>query len=94
MRMFCASLAINPARIAVGIVLLFPDRQPNFDLVDDVTAGIECLVPVRGRYADPDGTFADFQHAGPVYAMGMKDRELCPGLCNDFLALADGQGLV
>jgi hypothetical protein len=46
---------------------------------------------VRGRYADPDGTFTDFEHAGSMHAVGMKDRELCSGLCNYFLTLADGQ---
>ncbi len=94
MRMLRATFAINPAGMAVGIVFFFPDGQPHFHLIDDVTAGIECLVPVRGRYADPDGAFADFQHAGPVYAMRVKDREPCSGLGNDFLALADGQWLV
>ena len=92
--MFGAAFAINPARIAVGIVLFFPDRQSHFHLVDDVTAGNECLIPVRGRDADPDGTFTDFEHAGAMHAMGMKDGELCSGLGNHFLTLADGQRLV
>lgn len=89
--MFGAAFAINPARIAVGIVLFFPDRQPHFHLVDDVTAGIERLIPVRGRDADPDSTFTDFEHTAAVHTMGMKDGELCFSLCNHFLALADGQ---
>ena len=92
--MFGAAFAIDPARIAVGIVLFFPDRQSHFHLVDDVTAGNECLIPVRGRDADPDGTFTDFEHAGAMHAMGMKDSELCPGLSNYFLTLGDGQRLV
>ncbi len=92
--MFGAAFAINPARTAVDIVLFFPDRQPYLHLVDDVTAGIERLIPVRGRDADPDGTFTDFEHAGTVQAMGMKDGEPCSGLCNHFLTLADGQRFV
>ena len=92
--MFGAAFAIDPARIAVGIVFFFPDRQSYFHLVDDVTAGNECLIPVRGRDADPDGTFTDFEHAGAMDTMGMKDGELCPGLSNHLLTLGDSQRLV
>ncbi len=92
--MFGAAFAIDPARIAVGIVFFFPDRQSYFHLVDDVTAGKERLIPVRGRDADPDRTFTDFEHASTMHAMGMKDGELCSGLSNHFVTLGDSQRLV
>ena len=41
-----ASLAVDPAGVAIGIVLFFPDRQPNLDFVDNVAACLERLVPV------------------------------------------------
>ena len=41
-----AVLAVNPFGVAVGVVLLCPDGQAYFDLVDDVAAGVECGAPV------------------------------------------------
>ena len=94
MGVFGTTFAINPARMAVSVVFFFPDRQSHLDLIDNVPTGIERLVPVRRRYADPDGAIADVQHAGPVNTVRMKDRELGAGFGNDFFAFGDGDGLI
>ena len=94
MSVCCAALAIDPAGITVCIMFFLPDRQAHFHLINDVSAGIESLVSVRGRYANPDGAFADLEHAGAMYAMRVKDREFGTSLEDDFLSLADGQRLV
>src|SRR5262249_10840396 len=47
LRMRSAPLAIHPAGVTVEIVLLLPDGQAVFDLIDDVSAGAESLVAVR-----------------------------------------------
>src|SRR5215470_10157479 len=47
LRMRSAPLAIHPAGVTVEVVLLLPDGQAVFDLVDNVSAGAESLVAVR-----------------------------------------------
>lgn len=41
-----ATLAIDPTRITIGVVLFFPDWQPDLQLVDDISAGQEGLITV------------------------------------------------
>jgi len=50
-----AALAVYPLGLAAFVVFLFPDRQAHFGLVDDVTAGVECLTTMRRGYPDHHG---------------------------------------
>jgi hypothetical protein len=92
--MFCAAFAVDPSRVAVAVVLFFPDRETCFHLIDDVSTGIERLVPVRGRYAHPDRTIAYFEHTPAMDTVGMKNRNRGPRLGDDFFAFADGEGFI
>src|ERR1700681_4774052 len=47
------ALAVHPAGVAVFVVLLLPDRQPVFDLIDDVATGAEGFIAMPGRNTDP-----------------------------------------
>jgi hypothetical protein len=67
------SIAIDPAGIAVSVVLLFPDRQAGLDLVDDVATGEKCFVPMRRSHSDPDGAIADLELSAPVNSLGVQD---------------------
>src|SRR5690606_40542142 len=66
-----AAFAAHPAGIAVGVVFLLPDRQPDLHLVDDVAAGVEGGIPVRRRHADPHRALADLEQPVPVHAGGV-----------------------
>ena len=50
------AFAIDPARVAFDIVFFFPDWQSNLQFIDDVAAGFERLVPMRGGDTDPNGS--------------------------------------
>src|ERR1700728_5318870 len=70
-----AALAIDPAGIAVLVVLLLPDRHAVLDLVDDVAAGIEGLAAMRGADADPDRELPDRQRPYAMRTAGALDPE-------------------
>jgi len=63
-----AALAVHPPGITAQVVLLFPDRQSVLHLVDDVTAGAERLVAVRGAHSHPHGELADRESADAMHA--------------------------
>src|SRR5690606_33155028 len=62
------------------------DRDARLHFVDDVAAGGEGGIAVRGGDADPDGQFADRQLAGAVHAVGVEDVERRQGFGQDRLA--------
>ena len=81
-----AALAVDPAAVAVRVVLFFPDRHAVLDRIDDVAAGIEGLAPMLGADADPDRHLADAKIADPVQAPCMLDGEALEGLTDDAFA--------
>ena len=66
-----AALAVDPAGVAVRVMLLLPDRHAMFHFVDDVTAGREGLAAVRRADAHPDGEVADAERADTMHAGGL-----------------------
>src|SRR5215469_16688509 len=83
-----ATLAVHLPAVTVQIVLLLPDRQAMLDLIDDVAAGAERLIPVRRAHPDPHGELADGEHANAMHAGGVRHTEARDGLGDDALALA------
>src|SRR4051794_5442689 len=81
-----AALAVDPARVTVFVMLLFPDGHAVFDFVDDVSAGRESLGAVTGADAYPNSHFADGQVTNPVYACGVFDAEALDGFRDDAIA--------
>ncbi len=63
-----ALLAVDPAGVAFGVVLLLPDGYAVLDVVDDVAARVERFAAMRRTDPDPDRQIANFQHAYPVRA--------------------------
>ncbi len=57
---------VYPTRRTVSIVLLLPDRHAEFQLVDNVTAGIECRVAMRRGHAYPHCALPDLETAYPM----------------------------
>jgi hypothetical protein len=88
-----AALAIDPAGVTVLVVLFLPDRYAVFDLIDDVSACEERLVPMPGAHTDPDGHLADGQITDSMYARGMLDSEARDRVRDDALAFFDGERL-
>src|SRR5690606_7606896 len=72
---------------------LLPDRHAMLDFVDDVAAGAEGLVAMRGRGAHPDGGVGQCQAAQPVHAQDALDAEALLRLLDDALALAHAERL-
>jgi hypothetical protein len=50
-----APLAVHPARIAIVVVFLFPDRHAMFDFIDDEATRAKRFVAVRGAHSYPHG---------------------------------------
>ena len=86
-----AVLAIDPAGIAVLVVLLLPDRHAVLDLIDDVAAGIECLTAMRRADADPDRKLADRERPDAVRTAHVLEPESLTRLLQNALALAQRQ---
>ena len=63
------------------------------DLVDDVAAGAERLVAVRGADANPHRQLADPQLPDAVHAQRVRHAEALARLGDDALALAHGERL-
>ena len=58
------------------------------DLVDDVAASTERLIPVCGAHPDPHGELADREYADAMHAGGVRHTEARDRLGDDALALA------
>ena len=54
---------MQPTRLAIRIMLVFPDRHAQLHFVDDPAAGVEGGVAMVGADADPDGHVADSETA-------------------------------
>src|SRR5581483_9046164 len=80
-----AALAIHPAGVAVLVVLLLPDGHTMFDLIDDVSAGAERLVPVPCADTNPDRHLSNGQVADPMNAGSVLDPKALDRLGNDAL---------
>src|SRR5919109_3017336 len=92
-----AALAVDPAGVAVDVVLLLPDGHAVLHFIDDEAAGAEGLVAMRGTDAHPHGDFAECQRAHAVHAGGAGDAEPADGFFDDaraFLLGELGEGLV
>jgi hypothetical protein len=79
-RVLRAGLAIHPARISTGVVLLLPYRNAVFNLINDVATRSECFVAMTGADPYPNGKIADFEFANPVDTQRMLHREPLGGL--------------
>src|SRR5882757_4078405 len=88
-----ATLAINPAGVAVLVVLLLPDGHSMFDFVDDVSTCEERFRPVACADAYPNSHFAYGEVADAVYACGVFDAEAFDCFRDDAFALFDGERL-
>jgi hypothetical protein len=82
-----AALAVHPAGVAACVVLLLPDRQPVFDLIDDVAAGAECLIAMARAHAHPYGKLAHGKPAHPMDTRRMIDAEALGCCAEDALGL-------
>jgi hypothetical protein len=81
--------AIHPARRAIDVVFLLPDRDVMLDLVDDLPAGRECLGAVRACDADPYRQIADLECTQAVPAV-CPQRAMAPNrFGNDAIALVE-----
>ena len=94
MCVFGTTFAVHPVRITVGIIFFFPDRQAHFYLIDNVTTGIECLIPMLRRNTYPHSTFSDFKHTSTMHTMSMQNSESLYSLSDYFLSLANGQRFI
>ncbi len=81
-----APLAVHPTRVAVLVVLLLPDGHTMFDLIDDVPAGAEGLVPVTRARAHPHRHIPDGEVADAMDARCVLDTEAFNRLGDDALA--------
>src|SRR5580704_12589399 len=89
-----AALAVDPAGVAVEVVLFLPDRHALLDLVDDVAGRKKCLVAVRGAGAHPHRHLADGEIPESMRAGGARHAEAADRLCDDALPLAQRERLV
>lgn len=81
--MLAAHGAIDPFAGAVGVIFLFPDRQPGFGLINYVTTRIERRSTMSGTHADPHREFTNLQRADSVNATNAKNLKLCARLLQD-----------
>src|SRR3954451_18284960 len=69
--------AFAPGAVAVGVVLLLPDRAGVLDRFDHLPAGAEGFVAVRCAGGDDDGKIADRE---PAFRMRDVDLQAWPEL--------------
>ena len=96
MLMFVLMLAIrvragDPGGIAIDVVLLLPDREAVLDFVDDVAAGAEGFVAMRGRHTYPHCKVANRQIPGTMHAMRGVHAVTCNGFLDDAFAFSQCQ---
>jgi len=88
-----AALAVDPARVAASVMFFFPDRNPVFDFIDDVSTRIECFAPVGGADAHPNGHVGEIERADTMDARGMFNGKTLQCFGKYAVALFDGKGL-
>src|SRR5690606_1718825 len=86
--------AIDPAALAADVVLFLPDRHARLDLVDDVSARVECRPAMGGAHADPDGAVADREGADAMLGVYRQHFEALARLREDPLPFRNGDRLV
>src|SRR6185503_4871300 len=79
----CTPLAVDPAGIAIDVVFFLPDRHAVFHFIDDVAAGAEGLVAMRGADPHPDSHVANSERAETMHAGRARDAETFAGLGDD-----------
>jgi len=82
-----AALAVYPAGVATRVVLLLPDRQPVFDLIDDVAAGAEGFITMARAHSHPYGKLTHGKFAHPMHTCRMIDAEALGCRAEDALGL-------
>src|SRR5712671_4185104 len=84
-------LAIYPARVAIDVVFLFPDRHAMFHFIDDVAAGFESFIAMRGTHSDPYCDIADGQRTDAMDADRLLNAVRPCRFRYDARALLDGE---
>jgi hypothetical protein len=92
--MLRTAFAIDPVRIAVDVVFFFPNWQPDLEFIDNVSAGLERLIAVRRRNADPNRHITDFEQACSVHATRFEKWKSLQRLSKHPVALRDDERLV
>jgi len=87
------SLTIHPARIAVRVMLLLPDRHAVFHFIDDVAACGEGLRTMACADTHPHSHVADVKISDPVHAQRVLDTKSLDGFRDNPLTLFHGQWL-
>lgn len=85
-----AALAIDPARVAVAVMLFFPDGDAVLDFIDDVAAGKKRFVAMRCAHADPDCKLAQVESADAMDASSMLHTKVPDGRSDNALAFLEG----
>ena len=83
------TLTVDPIRVAIRVILFFPDRQAPLELINYVPASLKRLIAMRRRYADPNGAIADLEQARTMHAVRMKMWKLLGRFGKNLLALTD-----
>src|SRR5258708_40299866 len=73
------------------MILFFPNREPPLYFLDDVAAGEEGRLAVRGDRANPHGQLADLQPASAVHTANPAAGMRLLGLGDDGVALKPGE---
>src|ERR1700722_3358001 len=82
----CTAFAVHPARIAVSVMLLLPDRHAMLHFVDDVAAGVEGFAPMDRTDPDPPRHVAQGQGADAMDAQRVLHREAPQSFGDDAFA--------
>src|SRR5665213_2555962 len=88
-----AAFAVHPAGVTVEVVLLLPDRDAMFDLIDDEAASQKGFLPVPRAHPHPHGHLAQLQITDAVYASGVFHAKALHGRGDDALAFLIRQQL-
>jgi len=86
-----AALAVDPTRVTVDVVLLFPNRHTMLHFVDDVATGLEGFVAVTSAHAHPHGELPEREIADAMHAARVVDTESLASLGDDAFALTNGE---
>jgi hypothetical protein len=89
--LMCAALTVHPARIAIDIVFLFPNRNSMFDFVDDVATGTKSLIAMRCADANPDCDLAERKITDAMYAARVGHTEFHACFFDDARTLSNSE---